>query len=102
MSLRPTAIAMTATGGMYVVIDDPGDLDALLIPCSFEHRRVTPRSEVADLELHPGRDPAVERELANVRAAVWGALQLIADQRTAQGEQLLRSCLPDGYAPVGA
>lgn len=54
MSLTPTAMLETSTG-LYVVIDEGEGYDAvLIIPASFDHRRVVAR---ADLEamgtLHP-------------------------------------------------
>lgn len=53
MSLRPTAIALDSTGGMYVVIDDPESSGPLLIPCSFDHRRIDiSRDELSDWEIH--------------------------------------------------
>lgn len=53
MSLRPTAIAIDSLG-MYVVIDDPETDGPLLIPCSWNHRRIdVSREELArDYELH--------------------------------------------------
>jgi hypothetical protein len=58
MSLRPTEIALEKTGskGFYVAIDDPDTVGVLLIPCSFEHRRVVSRAELENgFELHPAR-----------------------------------------------
>jgi hypothetical protein len=60
MSLRPTAIAEERDGiqGLYVVIDDPDTTGALLIPISFEHRRVISRADLTNrFELHPARSP---------------------------------------------
>lgn len=61
MSLRPTAIALEKGGayGLYVAIDDPDSEGVLLVPCSFEHRRVVTRDELeADFVLYPARGEA--------------------------------------------
>lgn len=58
MSLRPTAIVQEQGGakGLYVAIVDPDTTGVLLLPCSFEHRRVVTRVELEDgFELHPAR-----------------------------------------------
>jgi hypothetical protein len=65
MSLRPTEIALEKAGtkGLYVAIDDPDTVGVLLIPCSFEHRRVVSRVDLEnDYELHPARCPASPQE----------------------------------------
>lgn len=60
MSLRPSAIAEEQAGsrGLYVVIDDPDTAEVLLIPCSFEHRRVLTREQYeaeGRFEVHPSQ-----------------------------------------------
>jgi hypothetical protein len=42
-----------------------------------------------------------ERELRDLRAAVWAALAL-RDRLPGHAEHLLHDALPDGYRPVGA
>lgn len=54
MSMRPTGLIVEPSGGVYAVIDDPDAASVLLIPCSFNHRRVVSRDELASLgEFHP-------------------------------------------------
>lgn len=81
MSLRPSAIAEEQAGlcGLYVVIDDPDTAGVLLIPCSFEHRRVLAREQYEEkgrFEIHPPQpspDPSdrdrglVERFVEEIR-----------------------------------
>lgn len=73
MSLRPTAIALDDQDGMYVVIDDPAACAGpLLIPCSWNHRRIdVSRSKLAEqFELHP----AESKDDAELRSALQGFL----------------------------
>lgn len=57
VSLRPSAIAVSNHGAMYAVIDAPDDAEALLIPCSWEHRHLEARDELKGdrFELHPAQ-----------------------------------------------
>lgn len=56
MSFRPTAIAEDEHGQLFAVIDDPGKSAALLVPMSFDHRRVINRRQLAnEFTLHPAR-----------------------------------------------
>jgi hypothetical protein len=72
VSLRPTAIAEKRTGGLYVVIDDPETVGALLLPCPFAHRRVVAPDELdADYQLHPARCSGVV-PLSEVKEALLG------------------------------
>jgi hypothetical protein len=59
MSLQPVAIAEDKQGGLFVVIDDQDAAEALLIPCSFDHRRVIDREELhgGDYTLHVALPP---------------------------------------------
>lgn len=81
MSLRPTEIALEKSGaqGLFVAIDDPDTVGVLLVPCSFEHRRVVSRADLEnDFELHPARcatptqPPSPQAEVAD---ACMGAPQ---------------------------
>jgi hypothetical protein len=57
VSLAPTAIAEDSRAGMWVVVDDDGESEqVLLIPCSFAHRRVVTRGELATMTLHKRSD----------------------------------------------
>lgn len=64
MSLRPTAIVVDSTGGMFAVIDDPGADGPLLIPCSWAHRRTdVSRAQLAEeFEVHIAGTPPLDDE----------------------------------------
>lgn len=76
MSLRPTGIALEQGGtqGLYVVIDDPESSGPLLIPCSWEHRRLDVSREDLqgdEWELHPARLPLREHHVLDLREDGW-------------------------------
>lgn len=78
MSLRPTALAVDRESqtGLYVVVDDPGTNVPLLIPASFEHRRIdVTREELygGRFEIYPARaagEPVEHRRSAERREAL--------------------------------
>lgn len=67
MSLRPTALAVDRQSqtGMYVVIDDPDTDVPLLIPASFDHRRI----DVTREELYGGRFEVHRARVVGVEAS---------------------------------
>jgi hypothetical protein len=67
----------------------------------LEHHRIDLSTKVL-LESAAQDLSGEDRELENVRSAIWAFFELRDGGRAAQAEGMLRSALPDDYRPVGA
>lgn len=64
--MQPTGVIETPLGLLVVIDDGPDYAQALVMPASFEHRRVVERSELSEMgTLHPAAlvldEQAIER-----------------------------------------